>query len=108
MTRALFLALLLVGCDADRPLPTTGREVTPVHDARVVRARMEIQRLTAEVEEHQARRGEWPPEWRAIGRSGLDPWGGEYILEFERDRPVVYSAGPDGYADTDDDVYQAD
>jgi hypothetical protein len=104
-TRALILVLLLVGCDADTLLPTTGKEVAPVHDARVVRARMEIQRLSAEVEQHHARRGEWPPDWRAIGRSGLDPWGGEYILEFEEDRPVVYSAGPDGEADTDDDVY---
>ncbi|MHC4970914.1 MAG: hypothetical protein ACYTG3_01140 [Planctomycetota bacterium] len=105
MGRIWILALLLVGCDADTLLPTKGKEVLPVHDAKVLRARMEIQRLTAEVEEHEARRGEWPEDWRTIGRSGLDPWGGEYLLEFERDRPVVYSAGPDGKADTDDDVY---
>jgi len=105
MTRVWILALLLIGCDADTLLPTKGNEVLPVHDARALRARMEIQRLTAEVEQHQARSGEWPADWRAIGRSGLDPWGGEYVLEFERDRPVVYSAGPDREADTDDDVY---
>ncbi len=105
MTRVWILALLLMGCDVDTLLPTKGKEILPVHDAKVLRARMEIQRLTAEVEEHEARRGEWPPDWRAIGRSGLDPWGSEYLLEFERERPVVYSAGPDGEPDTDDDVY---
>ena len=106
MTRVWILTLLLIGCEADTLLPTKGHEIAPVHDAKVLRARMEIQRLTAEVEEHQARRGEWPSDWRAIGRSGLDPWGGEYVLDFEWDRPVVYSAGPDGAADTDDDVYK--
>jgi hypothetical protein len=105
MTRLWILAVLLMGCEADTFLPTKGKEVLPVYDARVLRARMEIQRLAAEVEQHHALRGEWPSDWRAIGRSGLDPWGGEYVLEFERDRPIVFSPGPDGEADTDDDVY---
>lgn len=107
MTRAslLPLLLLLAGCDVDALVPTTGNEVAPVHDARVLRARMEIRQLTAEVEQHHALRGEWPADWRAIGRSGRDPWGGEYVLDFERDRPVVYSTGPDGEDDTDDDVH---
>lgn len=105
MTRIWILALLLVGCEADTLLPTEGHEVLPVHDARVLRARMEIRQLRAEVEQHHALRGEWPADWRAIRRSGLDPWGGEYLLEFDQDRPIVFSAGPDGEADTDDDVH---
>ena len=105
MARIWILALLLAGCEADTLLPTKGKEVLPVHDAKVLRARMEIRQLRVEVEQHHALRGAWPADWRAIGRSGLDPWGSEYLLDFERDRPIVFSAGPDGEVDTDDDIH---
>jgi len=34
-----------------------------------------------------------------------DPWGHAYFVQVERNEPRVFSWGPDGEQDTDDDIY---
>ena len=43
--------------------------------------------------------------WQALRRSGIDPWGEEYVLESEGNHAVIFSSGPYGEIGTDDDVY---
>ncbi|MFQ5844955.1 MAG: hypothetical protein ACE5JG_08205 [Planctomycetota bacterium] len=106
MTRWLGAVLLaLCACDVEIARSHDGRDPSPVHDAKALRAALEIQRLTAELEQYHARRGEWPDGWRQLGRSGVDPWGTEYRLEIVQGRAAVSSAGPDGEPDTGDDVH---
>ncbi len=102
----LILPLLVAACDMEIAKAREGsREPAVIEDAKLIRVQLEIQRLTSELEQYHMRRGEWPESWRQIKRSGLDPWGGEYVFEIEGDRPLVFSAGPDDEIGTDDDVY---
>ena len=103
MRRLLVLILLVFGCD-DRIYPDV-KDVNRIEDSRIFRAELEIQKLETEVGQYYALKGEWPKDWRALRRGCRDPWGAEYILEIENERPIVFSAGPDGKLDTEDDVY---
>ena len=103
---AFVLLLLLAACDFDGMLPDQKAKDAPIlQDTKVFRAQLEIQRLEAEVLQYQTMRHEWPADWRAIKRSGRDPWDQEYVLEIVGDKAVVYSSGPDKELGTDDDVY---
>lgn len=57
--------------------------------------------------------GREPPEARGFndwmrermpGETGLDPWGNEYWMQRVRNTARVGSSGPDGVADTADDI----
>jgi len=104
----LLLALLLLpacGEDLARPKPgSKGKAPAIVEDAQVLRAALEMKTLAAELAQYHAARGEWPADWRALRRGGKDPWGNDYGFETEGDDVVVFSAGPDGELDTDDDI----
>ncbi|HEX5138873.1 MAG TPA: hypothetical protein VFY93_18020 [Planctomycetota bacterium] len=103
----LLLALLLLPACGDDPTPRQkkgGKAPAVVEDAQVLRAALEMKTLAAEIAQYHAARGEWPADWRAIRRSGKDPWGNDYGFEPDGDAVVVYSAGPDGEFDTDDDL----
>jgi hypothetical protein len=104
--RLLLLALLLLPACGDDPKPkeAKGRPPAIVEDAQVLRAELEMKTLTAELAQYHAARGEWPADWRALRRGGKDPWGNDYAFETEGDDVYVFSAGPDGEFDTDDDV----
>ncbi|MHC4549997.1 MAG: hypothetical protein ACYTEZ_14590 [Planctomycetota bacterium] len=102
---ALWLALLAAGCDFVPPGQPAGEDTQIVQDTKCFRAQLEIQRLETEVAQYHSLRGAWPESWRVLRRSGLDPWGEEYLLELDGDRPIVYSAGPDREPGTGDDVY---
>lgn len=81
-----------------------GKAPAVVEDAQVLRAGLEMRTLAAELAQYHAARGEWPADWHALKRSGKDPWGNDYGFEPDGDGVVVYSAGPDGELDTDDDL----
>jgi hypothetical protein len=103
--RPLLLALLLLpACDLELGKQPKGKAPPVVEDAQVFRAQLEMKTLAAEVEQHRALRAEWPADWRALKRSGRDPWGNEYALEIDGEKAQVYSAGPDGEFGTDDDL----
>jgi len=104
--RPLLLALLLLpACEDALEAPKTqGRRPAIVEDAQILRAELEMKTLTAELAQYHVARGEWPADWRALRRSGKDPWGNDYGFETEGDEVFVFSAGPDGEFDTDDDV----
>lgn len=105
--RGLLVALLLLpACGDDEPErpKQQGRAPEVVEDAQIVRARLEMKELKAELESHHALRGEWPEDWRALKRSGKDPWGNEYQFEIDVEEAIVYCAGPDGEFGTDDDI----
>lgn len=94
--------LLLVACYD----PVEAAKTAPVvADAKRFRAQQEIHRLRLESEQYHALKGEWPGSWQALRRTGLDPWGAEYVLEVDGDRAVIFSSGPDREIGTDDDVY---
>ncbi len=106
MRLLLIVPLLVAACDMEIAKAREGsREPAVIEDAKLIRVQLEIQRLTSELEQYHMRRGEWPESWRQIKRSGLDPWGGEYIFEIEDDHALVFSAGPDDEIGTGDDVY---
>ena len=96
--------LLLAACydpvDVAKDAPVVG-------DAKRFRATMEIQRLKTESEQYHALKGEWPDSWQALRRSGIDPWGEEYVLEYDDDGPIIFSMGPDRKAGTADDIHAA-
>ena len=94
---------LLAGCSDDSG-GGKYREPGAIEGSRVLRARMEIRQLVNDVSMYEANRGEWPENWRAVRRSGIDPWGNEYALEILDGRPEIWSAGPDGELGTADDV----
>ena len=103
--RTILLALvsLTAACgDGDPTGPR--RPPSPIGNAQVLNARMEIRQLAADVEQHHAFRGEWPDGWADLRRAAIDPWGNEYALEIVDGRPRVSSAGPDGEHGTPDDV----
>jgi hypothetical protein len=104
--RQLLLALILLPAACDLGLGTQPKGKAPpvVEDAQIFRAQLEMRTLAAEVEQHHALRGEWPTDWRALKRSGMDPWGNEYALEVDGEKALVSSAGPDGDFGTDDDL----
>ena len=102
MRRLISLLLLVAACDPGAK--AQGREPASVEDARVFRARLEMRQLAAELEQHRALRGDWPADWKELRRAGKDPWGGEYAFETEGEAALVFSAGPDGEFDTDDDL----
>ena len=101
----LCLLLFLGACGLDTESPDRKRDPAPVSDAKILRARLEMQRLVAELEHHYALKGEWPEDWSFRSKLTLDPWGEEYVLEFEGDRPYVFSMGADREPGTGDDVY---
>ena len=102
----LFLVLTSVACDLLTYDPVKkGKDAPIIADAKLFRVAQEIVRLTTEAEQYHSLKGEWPPDWQALRRGGRDPWGEEYILEFEGNRAIVFSSGPDGEIGTDDDVY---
>jgi hypothetical protein len=96
--------LLLAACDAAPTGATKGRPPPVVEDTQVFRAQLEMRQLAAEIAQHHALRGEWPADWRALKRSGKDPWGGDYEFEIDGETVTVLSAGPDGEPGTDDDL----
>jgi hypothetical protein len=101
--RLLLLALLLLpACDAGTG--TGAKEPAAVEDARIFRAQLEMKTLAAELEQYRALHGDWPADWAALRRSGKDPWGNDYGFEPEGEQVAVFSAGPDGEFDTDDDL----
>ncbi len=104
--RPPLLALLLLppACDVELTKGAKGKAPPVVEDAQIFRAQLEMKTLGAEVEQHHALRGEWPADWRALKRSGKDPWGNEYVLEIDGEKALVFSAGPDGEFGTDDDL----
>jgi hypothetical protein len=110
MSRLLLLLLFLAcaGCDFEPMQNKKAKPPAAVRDAQRLRVAMDMRQLLTEVEQHYSLRGEWPESWRAIRRSGLDPWGNEYVLLIEDGRAIVSSAGPDGEPDTDDDIYSDD
>lgn len=81
-----------------------GKAPAVVEDAQVLRAGLEMRTLAAELAQYRAARGEWPADWRALKRGGKDPWGNDYAFEPDGDGVAVFSAGPDGEFDTDDDL----
>ena len=103
--RLLLTALaLLAACDAGPATKPGGKVPAAVEDAQVLRAQLEMRTLATELEGQHALRGEWPADWRAIRRSGKDPWGNDYAFETDGEQVTVYSAGPDGEFDTGDDL----
>lgn len=62
--------------------------------------------LSAPEDERKARN--WSGPYLDEKKIPLDPWGNEYGYEFdtegEADKPRIFSNGPDGEADTDDDI----
>ncbi len=104
--RTPLLALLLLppACDVELGKGPKGKPPPVVEDALIFRAQLEMKTLAAEVEQHHALRAEWPADWRALKRSGRDPWGNEYAFEIDGERATVFSAGPDGEFGTDDDL----
>jgi len=99
MRAAVLLALVLASCGYQPDAPGA-----IVHDARRVRADLEMKQLVADLKQHFAVHGEWPADWSAVKRAGIDPWGEEYAFEVEDDIAVVISAGPDHEFETGDDV----
>ena len=75
-----------------------------VSDASNFRVEQDIVQLRRECLQYQALHGEFPPDWATLKRNKTDPWGNEYGLETEDGFLDVYSAGPDGKYDTDDDL----
>jgi hypothetical protein len=102
--RRLLPVLLLLACDAEIGPARKGKAPPVVEDAQIFRAQLEIRQLAAELAHHHAMRGEWPEDWRALKRSGRDPWGNEYAFETDGEEATVFSAGPDGEFGTDDDL----
>ncbi len=94
--------LLLIACHD--PVEVA-KDAPIVGDAKRFRAQLEITRLKTESEQFHALKGEWPDSWQALRRSGIDPWGEEYVLDSEDERAVIFSSGPDREIGTDDDVY---
>ncbi len=43
-------------------------------------------------------------ELRGFPEMKFDPWGNEYVYRVDNNSYEVFSAGPDGVADTDDDI----
>jgi hypothetical protein len=81
------------------------KDAPVVAESRRFRAQMEIARLKTESEQFHALKGEWPDSWQDLKRSGIDPWGEEYILEPEGNEAIIFSSGPDREIATDDDVF---
>jgi hypothetical protein len=104
MRRLLLALLLLPACDGPSGASPDAKAPPAVEDARILRAQLEIRQLAAELAQHHALRGEWPEDWRALKRSGRDPWGNEYAFETDGEVATVLSAGPDGEFETDDDL----
>ena len=98
------IALLAAGCDIGVGNQPKGKAPPVVEDAQIFRAQLEMRTLAAEVEQHHALRGEWPADWRTLKRSGMDPWGNEYVFEIDGEKASVFSAGRDGEFGTDDDL----
>jgi hypothetical protein len=102
--RPLPALLLLAACDFGTGTKPKGKAPAAVEDAQIFRAQLEMKTLAAELAQHHAMRGEWPKDWRAIRRSGKDPWGNDYAFEADGEQVSVFSAGPDGEFGTDDDL----
>jgi hypothetical protein len=102
------LALLLAACGQEIPVPTGEQGLHKMGQARELRASLEIRQLKTEAEAYWTRTGEWPEEWSDVRRSGNDPWGHPYVLDTSDGTAYVFSAGPDGEIDTEDDILPAD
>ena len=100
MRRAAWLLILLPACGLDTAIENENL----IDDTRLMRADLEMRQLKNDLEQHHALRGEWPEDWSTVRRSGMDPWGGEYVFEIEGSNAVVHSAGPDGVHETGDDL----
>ena len=101
----LVLLFLLATPGCGDPAGTTQRGLNTIAQAREIRAQMEIRQLRAEVGQHHVLGGEWPSEASDLLRTAIDPWGRSYVVEIEGSRAIVFSAGPDGEIDTDDDIH---
>ncbi|MHC4931956.1 MAG: hypothetical protein ACYTGV_07195 [Planctomycetota bacterium] len=99
------LLLGICACGLDSESDGKRKDPAPVSDAKIVRARLEMQRLVADLEQHHALKGEWPEDWSFRRKATIDPWGEEYFLEYDGDRPLVSSMGADREPGTGDDVY---
>jgi general secretion pathway protein G len=86
------------------------------------KAKAEIADLMNEIEKYKVDKGSYPDNWSDFGSwytnekySGtaytitegepdapIDPWGSEYLYDFDSDRPFVYFIGSSGPNGTDD------
>ena len=101
----LLLGILLATPACGDPAGTTQRGLDTIAQARGIRAEIEIRQLRTEVGQFHVLRGEWPSEDSDLLRTAIDPWGNPYVVEIDGSRALVFSAGPDGEIDTDDDVH---
>ena len=98
---ALLLLLLATACA--KPADEANKS-TKVGKARAFKAEQDLRLIRRECDQYQALHGELPADMDALGRTRLDPWGTEYALDIEDGMLDLYSAGPDGEFDTNDDV----
>jgi hypothetical protein len=100
----LLVPALLLGCsdamDAMAPVSALG-------SSKEFRVKQDILQLRAAVDQHFALRGAWPPDWQTLKKKQRDPWGEEYVLEYDDDGPIIFSMGPDREAGTADDIHGA-
>jgi len=107
LSTLLLLLLAVAGCDAlDTMTEGTKDSGKRIEGTERLRAELEIQRLQSDLELYHARTGEWPADWSAVKRSGRDPWGNAYLFVIDNESAIVFSAGPDGEPNTDDDVFR--
>ncbi len=69
-----------------------------------VRAVSKIERLEEETDIYIAEKGRYPEEQEVIGDK-KDSWGRPYIYRLSKEGFSLFSKGPDGIEETDDDVY---
>jgi hypothetical protein len=102
-TPSITTLLLILTAACAKPADKANKS-TKVAKARSFKAEQDMRHLRRECDQYQALHGELPTDWDEVGKSAIDPWGTEYALDVEDGIVDIYSAGPDGEFDTNDDV----
>ena len=101
---AVFLTLVLSGCRdraSDRMVYQAAKDVRLA--ALAIAMESDGTPKTIPVFDSVKKHGELPHRWKEQG-AAVDPWGNPYLCEQDNTEVRVWSKGPDGIADTDDDI----
>jgi len=103
MRSSLTALLLLFVCACSKPADEAAKS-KDVADAKLFQATQDIVQLRRDCHQHEAMKGQLPADWDELGRTKSDPWGNAYVLLIDDGRVDIYSAGPDGKYETQDDI----
>lgn len=112
-TRTIVIASLGVGIAFQLSLELLSSQMEKnLRFARIQQTKVEILRLGHSLSMYQLDHGKYPDSLDKIEdpgiRSRVDPWGNSYEYTLDASGPRVWSRGPDGLPNSQDDIYHDD